>query len=160
LTPRRAARRSPRAAAGLGAALLCAALAMTAPPQARAVTKVGYPALRAQISSGPVIRAVINPATSHVEIKFRDQSEWIASFPPGAQPGLQRLLRERHIPLIFASRHRAGRHRAPTVVHHHLRYIAAGVLAAVLLIGGGALAYRRRSPRSDRGPSAPQPPPV
>ena len=61
----------------------------------------------------------------------------------GARPSLQRLLHVRHIRVIFASRHRAGTTQARTV-HHHLRFIAAGVFGALLLLGAGALAYRRR----------------
>ena len=55
-------------------------------------------------------------------------------------------MRARHIHVIFAARHRAGASPAPArPVHHHLRYIAATALGALLLLGGGVLLYRRRS---------------
>ena len=128
--------------------LLIASLAMTVavPPPARAATQVSYPALLHQIQSGPLIRAIINRRAGHIEIKFRDLSEWEASYPRGAQRQLQRLLHERHIRVIFASRHRAAPAK-PRSVHHHLRYIAAGVLGALALAAiAWLLIRRRRSP--------------
>jgi len=121
------------------------AAAMLAQPlaPAQAATQVSYPVLLREIRSGPLIRAVINPPRGDIEIKFRNLSEWEAFYPAGARPSLQRLLHARHIRVIYAARHRAGA-AAARPVHHHLRYIAAGVLGALLLLGAGALLYRRR----------------
>jgi hypothetical protein len=121
---------------------LLAGLAL-APASALAATPVGYPELLQQVRSGPLIRAIINRTRGDIEIKFRDLSEWEAFYPRGAQPMLQRLLHERHIRVLFASRPHAARAR-PAAVHHHLRYIAAAVLAALALIGAAAYLYSRR----------------
>jgi hypothetical protein len=120
--------------------------AMLAQPlvPAQAATQVGYPELLREIRSGPLIRAVINPARGDIEIKFRNLSEWEAFYPAGARPSLQRLLHARHIRVIYAARHRAGPASARPAHHHHLRYIAAAVLGSLLLLGAGALFYRRR----------------
>ena len=113
-------------------------------PRAGLMTALmSYPELLREIRSGPLIRAVINPPRGDIEIKFRNLSEWEAFYPAGAQPSLQRLLHARHIRVIYASRHRA-RAAVARPVHHHLRYIAAGVLGVLLLLGAGALVYRRR----------------
>ena len=133
-----------RAAVGLVALAIMSAVMLGPPPKpAEAATQVSYPELLREIRSGPLIRAVINPARGDIEIKFRNLSEWKALYPVGARPSLQRLLHVRHIRVIFASRHRAHPVSARPV-HHHLRYIAAGVLGALLLLGAGALVYRRR----------------
>ena len=125
-------------------ALVCIALAVPAP--ARAARQVSYPVLLQQVKTGPLIRAIINRKRGDIEIKFRNLDEWEAFYPPGAQPQLQRLLHQRHVRVIFASRHRAR--PGPRPAHHHLRYIAAGILGA-LLLGGGAFLYRqRRRPRT------------
>jgi len=128
--------------------LLIASLAVTlaVPAPARAAKQVSYPALLHQIESAPLIRAIINRKAGHIEIKFRDLSEWEASYPRGAQPYLQRLLHERHIRVIFASRHVAARAKQRSV-HHHLRYIAAGILGALVLAGGVFPYLRRRRAR-------------
>jgi hypothetical protein len=118
-------------------------LALAAAAPAHAAKQVTYPELLAQVKSGPLIRAIINRKRSAVEIKFRDLSEWEAFYPAGAQPQLQRLLHARHIRVIFASRHHAA-HAKPHAVHHHLRYIAAGILGALVLAGGAFLVLRRR----------------
>ena len=110
--------------------VIAAATALAAmPTQAPAATWVSYPALLAQVRSGPLIRAIINPARGDVEIKFRDLSEWHAFYPAGAQPALQKLLYARHIRVLFVPRH-PQRASKPATVHHHLRYIAVGVIGA------------------------------
>ena len=133
---------------------LLAALGVTASPSL-AATQVSYPVLLREIKSGPLIRAVINRTRGDIEIKFRNLSEWEAFYPPGAQPGLQRLLHARHIRVIFATRPAATKPK-PKAVHHHLRYIAAGVLAALAVLGAAALVYdRRRRTPSTLGPAPP-----
>ena len=125
--------------------MMLAMMLALAPAPARAATQVGYPELLREVRSGPLMQAVINPPRGAIEIKFRNLSEWEAFYPAGARPSLERLLRERHIRLIFASRHRAGARPAPArPVHHHLRYIAAAVIGALLLLGAGGLLYHRR----------------
>jgi hypothetical protein len=124
-------------------------LALAAPASASAATPVSYQAILQQVKSGALQRAVINRANRHIEIKFRDATEWIATYPPRAQPLLQRVLRERHVHVIFARRHHPR--AKPAKVHHHLRYIAAGVLGALIVIGGGLVLYSRR-----RAPGAPE----
>jgi hypothetical protein len=133
---------------------LLATLAL-APGSAVAATQVTYPELLKQIGTGPVIRAIINRTRGDIEIKFRDLSEWEAFYPRGAQPMLQRLLRERHIRVLFASRPHPA-HARPAAVHHHLRYIAAAVIGALALMGVAAYLYsRRRRPGRRRAGAAP-----
>ncbi|HWX73775.1 MAG TPA: hypothetical protein VNZ05_00615 [Solirubrobacteraceae bacterium] len=134
--------------------LVTIALALLAAAPAHAAKQVTYSELLAQVKSGPLIRAIINRKRGDIEIKFRDLSEWEAFYPPGAQHTLQRLLRERHVRVIFASRH-VVKHK-PAPVHHKLRYIAAGVLGALALAGVVyLLARRRRTPPPVReGPAA------
>jgi hypothetical protein len=110
---------------------------------ASAATWVSYPALLKQVRSGPLIRVIINPNRSDVEIKFRDLSEWHAFYPRSEQPALQRLVRARHIRLLFTPRPHLRPARV-AAVHHHLRYIAAGVIAVLIAIGGVVLLNSRR----------------
>ena len=139
---------------GLLSISIVAAAALLAAPSAPAARWVSYQTLLRQVRSGALIRAVINRERQDIEIKFRDLSEWEAYYPEGAQPQLQRILRERHIRVIFAS-HRRPKAKGP--VHHHLRYIAAGALGALALIGAALLLYTRRQRRQAplRGGDAP-----
>ena len=140
-------RRTTLAIALLGAFAVAAAPAMAARPAT-------YPEVLAQIRTGPVIRAIINRIRGDVEIKFRDLSEWEAFYPPGAQPVLQRLLRERHIRTLFAARPHPA-HRKPGPVHHHLRYIAAGVVGVLAVIAIILYVYSRGRPASRQPGAAP-----
>jgi hypothetical protein len=132
-----------------GAALAAAlAVASLAPAGLAAGTPSGqkwvaYPALLAQVRTGPLIRAIINPARMDVEIKFRNLDEWHAYYPPGAQPQLQRLLHERHVHVIFVPRPRATT-ASTSSGGHPLRWALAGVALAALLAGGAAVLLRRR----------------
>ena len=126
---------------------LASVLAAAAPPAA-AATWVSYSQVLAQVRSGPLIRAIINPARGDVEIKFRDLQEWHAYYPPGAQSTLQRLLAARHVRVLFVPRHHAAK-TSRASVHHHLRYIAAGAIAALSLLAGGAWYLRRRRGEAD-----------
>jgi len=117
--------------------------ALVLPAWAGGETWVSYPAVLAQVRSGPLIRAIINPARSDVEIKFRNLDEWHAYYPAGAQPRLQQLLRARHIHILFVPRH-AATARHPAAVPHHLRYIAAGVVGALAIIAAVTFLYARR----------------
>jgi hypothetical protein len=130
--------------------IACVCIALAPPAQAHAARQVSYPVLLQQVKSGPLIRAIINRRRGDIEIKFRDLSEWEAFYPPGAQPLLQRLLHERHVRVIFASSRRAR--GKPKAVHHHLRYIAAGIVGAVALAAlAWAIVRRRRARTSGPG---------
>jgi hypothetical protein len=127
---------------------------LAAADRAPAATPVSYPELLRQVRSGPLIRAIINRTRHDIEIKFRDLSEWEAPYPPGAQTELQRLLRRRHVRVIFAARP-GVKHTRHAAVHHRLRYIAAGVLGALALIGLASYLYlKRRRPRAAHGGAA------
>jgi hypothetical protein len=126
--------------------LLSALSALGLGANAAAATWVSYPALLTQVRSGPLIRAIINPARGDVEIKFRNLDEWHAYYPASAQPELQRMLRARHIRTLYVPRHRARAAR-PATVHHRLRYIAAGAIGGLALLASGIFLYARRQRR-------------
>ena len=150
-------RRSTAAAIRSGLPVLAAMSALCAAGAAPACaeTWVSYPTLLEQVRSGSLIRAIINPTRSDVEIEFRNLSEWHAYYPHGAQPALERELHARHVRVIFVPRPHRSTPRHATV-HHHLRYVAAAVIGVLALIAACLLAYsRRRShPRPRSGESA------
>jgi hypothetical protein len=129
---------------GLPAIAVLAAIALV-PPDAFGVAPMeSYSSVRSQIASGVVIRGVINAAPRHVEVLLKSRAEYLAVYPPGGEPALLAALHAHHVKVEFARRARAQ--AKPKPVHHHLRYIAAGILAALLAIGGVFLALRRRRP--------------
>jgi len=120
------------------------ACALPASAAAYPETWVSFPALMAQVRKGPLIRAIINPARSDVEIKFRDLDEWHAFYPRAELGSLQRLLYARHIRVLYASPATAAAAK-PASAGHPLRYVAFALLAALALAGAGALLWRRRA---------------
>ncbi len=124
------------------------ALAIVLPPAARAAsgeTWVPYPQVLAEVRSGPLIRAIINPGRHDVEIKFRNLDEWHAYYPPAAQAQLQRLLASRHVRTLFVPLPPASAGASSGGGSHPLRWVAAAVAALAL---AGALVLRRRRARS------------
>ena len=143
-------RRLRRALCAAACALAAVSLAA---PAAQAFSWVSYPELLAQVRSGPVIRVIVNHRGGGVEIKFKDLYEWKARTTPAQETEVVALVHSRHIHLIFAGRPHAK--PKPAAVHHHLRYIAAGVLAVAVIAGGAVLLFRRRARhrREADGPS-------
>jgi hypothetical protein len=132
---------------------LCAAALLLAPPApALAARQVSYEQLLQQVRSGPLIRVIVNVRGKDAEIKFTNLDEWRAYYPPGAEAQLVQLVHARHIPLKFAGRPHRPKAAAP--VHHKLRYVAAGLLAAAVLAGAAAWFYRRRSREPAAAPRA------
>jgi hypothetical protein len=136
----------------LAPALTAAALLLALAAPGLAAQQVTYAQLLQQVRSGPLIRVIINLRGKDAEIKFANLDEWRASYPPGAQAELERLVHARHIELKFAAPPHASKPAPP--VHHKLRYIAAGILAAVLVVAGATWLYRRRSREPASSPPA------
>jgi hypothetical protein len=132
------------------ASIVALVLALAASAAAYPETWVSFPSLLHQLRTGAIVRVIINPARSDIEIKFRNLDEWHAYYPPADRRELERLTESRHIHLIVVPRHRARATHA--AVHHHLRYILAAILGA-LLVAGAAVALVRRARRRSHGAS-------
>lgn len=129
---------------------MAAALLAVHPGAAAAATNgqvwVPYAQLLSHARTDRLIRAIINPARSDVEIKFANLDEWHAYFPAGAQGELQALFRRRHVHVIFVPRTASAAARR-TSGGHPLRWTLAGIAVAAS-IAGAALALRSRRRRA------------
>ena len=149
-----AGKRSRAQRAVLALAVLLASAAVSPAPPARAATVtvgetwVPYPRLLAQLRDGPLIRVIINPARTDVEIKFRNLDEWHAYYPAGAEPELQRLVQARHIHVIYVPRPKvAVATQAKASAGHPLRWALGGLALAAVLAGAAVLVLRTRRRR-------------
>jgi hypothetical protein len=144
--------RRSRVTVGLSLSL---AIALLSPPAPAASVTAGqvwvpYPRLLAQLRSGPLIRVIVNPARMDVEIKFPNLDEWHAYYPAGAESEIQRLVRARHVHVIYVPRPKAAAATQTTPAGGHpLRWALAGVAAAVALAGAAAIVLRARRRRRD-----------
>jgi hypothetical protein len=127
--------REPFVTLALVAMLASPALAIAAAP---APTE-NYATLLTQInapkgSPDRVVAATVDKAHYHVRVTLANDTRPLASYPATDDKHLVDLLLHHKIPVLYAK---------PPVVHHTLRYIAAGVVAVLLLIGGGVWFYTR-----------------
>ena len=97
-----------------------------------------------------VIAATVDVRRHHIRVTLADGGRPLVSYPPAQDKFLIDTLLRHHIKPKYTVTKKA--------VHHVLRYIAAGVVAVLLLIGAGGWVYTRgRQP--DPGPSDAQTPP-
>jgi hypothetical protein len=98
-------------------------------------------------SPDSVVAATVDKAHYHVRVTLANHTRPLASYPAADDKHLVDLLLHHKIPVIYAK---------PPAVHHTLRYIAAGVVAVLVLIGGGVWFYTRGRGEigTDKDPSA------
>jgi hypothetical protein len=133
-------------------------LALTAPALGAApVPTETYASLLQQIDAKKgdpkrVVAATIDKARHHVRVTLADGSRPLVVYPAAQDKFLVDTLLHRHI---------RPKYTPAKKVHHVLRYIAAGVVAVLLLIGAGVWVYTRgrdHEPEpSDTQPAAPPP---
>jgi hypothetical protein len=115
-------------------------LAITAPALGAApVPTETYASLLHQIdakkgSPQRVVAATIDKAKHHIRVTLADGSRPLVVYPAAQDKFLVDTLLHHHIRLKYTPAKK---------VHHVLRYIAAGVVAVLLLIGAGVWVYTR-----------------
>jgi hypothetical protein len=128
------------------AAVLIFAVALAGAPSALAsgastTATESYSTLLHQInakSSDPqhVIRATVDKSLHHVRATLANGTRPLVSYPASDDKFLVDTLLHHKIPVVYATPKRAA-------AHHVLRYVAAGVVAVLLLIGVGVWFYTR-----------------
>ena len=125
---------------------LFALLALTPPAAALAAAAVpteSYTALLHQLAApngNPqrIIAATVDKRKHHVRLTLANGSRPLVSYPPAQDKFLIDTLLRHHIKPKYTVTAKS--------VHHVLRYIAAGVVAVLLLIGAGVWVYTRGRP--------------
>jgi hypothetical protein len=148
---------APRALALTLAGLLAIAPIAAIASHATAVAQAAAPAptesyatLLTQIDAKPgspdrVIKATLDKADHHVRVTLANGSRPLVSYPPSQDKFLVDTLIHHGVKPVYT------KHPA---VHHTLRYIAAGLVAVLLLIGAGVWFYTRGRPQ-DPAPQEP-----
>lgn len=131
------------------AALLCV-LAGAGTAFGAALTE-SYSTLVHQVDTGLVTIAYVNEETHHVQANLKDGSQQLVSFPAAQHKALVDSLLKHHVTVIY-TRKKPHAKAAAKPVHHVLRYIAAGVVVVLLLIGLGVWRYTR-GPRTPPAPA-------
>lgn len=122
------------------AALLCALIG--AGTAFGAALTESYSTLVHQIDAGKVSIAYVNEETHHVQANLKDGSQQLVAFPASQHKALIDSMLHHHVTVIY-TRKKPQPKTAAKPVHHVLRYIAAGLVAVLLLIGLGVWRYTR-----------------
>jgi hypothetical protein len=139
-----------RASAGALALLAaCCLLACLARPVRAAEPNVTYTyeslgQWEKQLAAGEVAEVTINKRLRSLRTTLKNGGHVLAKYKPKQEPTYAHKLQSRGIPVKVLTPTAAKAEQKAKPVHHKLRYIAAGVLVAILLIVGVVLFMHRR----------------
>jgi hypothetical protein len=102
-------------------------------------------------SGNRVTAATLDKADHHIRVTLADGARPRVSYPASDDRYLVDTLLHHHVKVIYTK---------PPTVHHTLRYVAAGVVAVLLLIGAGVWFYTRGRPESPNPPDVSDAPPA
>ena len=143
-------RASLRTAAALS--LLCLALAVSAGAAGAAEATVHYTkesiqGYEQQLASGQIVSATFNKKIRALHLELKDGSHWKVTYPPKDEPTLAAALAAKHVQVTILKPAAAEAESKKAPVKHKLRYIAGGILIAVVIIVGAVLLVDRRRKR-------------
>ncbi|MGH2849355.1 MAG: hypothetical protein ACRDLP_01925 [Solirubrobacteraceae bacterium] len=110
------------------------ALALAAKP----VSTETYAALQNQIATRQVTLAYVDEETHDVHVTLKDGTRQLVVYPAADHKALIDSLLHHGVKPIYTKHTHAAK-----PVHHVLRYIAAGVVVVLLLVGAGVWMYTR-----------------
>lgn len=110
------------------------ALSLAAEP----VSTETYATLQKQIDSRQVTLAYVDEETHDVRVTLKDGTRQLVVFPAADHKVLVDSLLHHGVKPIYTKHTHAAK-----PVHHVLRYIAAGVVVVLLLVGAGVWMYTR-----------------
>jgi hypothetical protein len=137
--------------------LFCSALLASPAYAQTATTTESYQALLGQIGSRQVRSATINRKAHIVKAVLDDGSVQRVDYPPADERTLSDSLRKSGATVKIAKKKKAKK-----AVHHKLRYIAAGIVGVIVVVGLVLLILRGRRPpepvhEGEPAPTAPPP---
>jgi hypothetical protein len=133
--------------------LACLALVLTSAPQAFAATSVTYTKeseqeYKSQLEHAEIQSAVVNKRAGNLHLTLKDGRHVLIHYKKGEEPAHVEALKAKGIPVVILTPEQAKAEIAKKPVHHKLRYIAGGILIAVIVIVGVVLFVDRRRKRA------------
>jgi Flp pilus assembly protein TadB len=101
---------------------------------------------KSQLTSRQIATVTINKRAQSLRTTLKDGRYVLANYPKHQSPRVEAELTANHVPFTVLSKAQAAKLAKKTPVHHKLRYIAGGILLAVIVIVGAVLLIRRRVP--------------
>jgi hypothetical protein len=109
-----------------------------------AYTHEGVKAYEQQLASGQIRSATFNKRVRSLHLTLKDGRHVLYRYPPKSEPALASQLQAKGVPVTILKPAEAAKEASKTPVHHKLRYIAGGILVAVIVIVGAVLLFDRR----------------
>ncbi len=129
-------------------ALLCLALAPAAPASAAEGTvhyvKENLAEYEHQLSSGQIAAATINRRVGTVRLTLKGGEHFLVHYAAHEEPKVAAALAAKRVPVTVLKPAEALKEANKVPVKHKLRYIAGGILIAVIIIVGAVLLVDRR----------------
>jgi hypothetical protein len=127
------------------ASLALAVLALGAGSAAGAVKYApeSFSEYEAQLKAGQIHEVTINKRLRTVRVTLADGRHVLAKYAPGEEPRVRSELEAKHVAVAVLNSSQ-GKPKSKKPVHHKLRYIAGGILIAIIVIVGGVWLYNRR----------------
>jgi hypothetical protein len=137
----------------LGIGVVCA-LAMALGPAAglAAETTVHYTKetqqeYESQLAHNEIVSATFNKRIRSLHLTLKNGDHVLFRYPPKDEPALAAALAAKGIPVTILTPTQAKAEASKAPVHHKLRYIAGGILVAIVIIVGAVLLFDRRRKR-------------
>jgi hypothetical protein len=111
-------------------------------------TKESLQAFEHQMAVSEIQAATFNKRVRSLHLTLKNGQHVLVHYGPGEQKKLQEELTAKSIPVTVLKPAQAQKEAAKTPVHHKLRYIAGGILIAVVIIVAAVLFYDRKRKRA------------
>jgi hypothetical protein len=127
--------------------ILLAALVLGASTAEAAFVHESLPEFETQLKGGQIREAAINRRLKTVRLTLTDGRHMLITYSRGEEPRVRSELEAKHVPVSVLNTAQAK--KAPKkAVKHKLRYIAGGIVVAIVVIVGGVMLYNRRKQRT------------
>lgn len=119
--------------------------ALAAAAEAKIVyTHEGVKEYEKQLDAGEVQAAVFNKKIRSLHLTLKNGTHMLVKYSPHEEPKLDSQLKAKGVTVAILKPAEANKEVPKTAVHHKLRYIAGGILLAVVIIVGIVLFIDRR----------------
>ena len=96
------------------------------------------------LASGQVANVTVNKFLARLHVTLKDGTHVLIRYHKGEEPKVVSLAQARHVPVTILKSSAAKAEAKKVPVHHKLRYIAGGILIAVIVVVGAVILIDRR----------------
>jgi hypothetical protein len=100
-----------------------------------------------QMNAGQIQAAVFNRKVRSIRLTLKNGEHALVHYPKRDAPPLEATLKAKHVAVSQLSEALANKELKAKPVHHKLRYIAGGIVLAVIVVVGAVLLVNRRRQR-------------